>query len=317
MRDALLCDLADLNQYTLIGMHDARLAPSPLLAESHAVEGDHNAFKKLFKKLLKQVDYVWLIAPETDGILLALSELCYAESTKKNGAKLIGNGFHTVSVGTSKRLSAQTLQAEKIHTIPVYGGDELMQPETFEAILQANRHVTQWLAKPEDGAGCEGIRLFESLAALRDWLRKTDNHLLYFAQAYQTGLSASFSLLCAGGKAWLLSANLQHIVIEGDRLKLTGITVNGASDYWQRFEAIAQKLVNALPDALGYVGVDVIIDAEQDQIYVIDINPRLTTSYIGLREAINHNPAQLILDCVLNDDFRMPTMAKNKVELSL
>jgi predicted ATP-grasp superfamily ATP-dependent carboligase len=317
MRDALLRDLTDLSQYTLIGMHDARLSPSPLTHESHAVEGDAAAFKQVFEQLIKKADYVWLIAPETDGILISLCELCYAEEEARGAAILIGNGYDTVLIGTSKSLTFSTLHAERIHTLPVFAGDELLEEAYFKSVYQSKSYVKQWLAKPEDGAGCEGIRLFNDLSELRDWLVQADLSLNYFAQPYQAGTAASFCMLCAEGKAWLLSANQQHVVQKGNQFQLNGVTLNGLPQYWQRFETIARKLAKAMPDALGYVGVDVIIDPEQAQIKVIDINPRLTTSYVGLREAIGINPAQLILDCVLRSGFKMPAIRKQTVEVMI
>jgi predicted ATP-grasp superfamily ATP-dependent carboligase len=83
--------------------------------------------------------------------------------------------------------------------------------------------------------------------------------------------------------------------------------------YWQRFETIARKIAQMLPDALGYIGVDVIVAHETNKIYVLEINPRLTTSYVGLHDALNANPAKLILDCVLNDRFDMPNFTKNSL----
>ena len=54
-----------------------------------------------------------------------------------------------------------------------------------------------------------------------------------------------------------------------------------------RATRLAQQAVAALPDPLGYVGVDLVLGADADGAddYVIEINPRLTTSYIGLRAA--------------------------------
>ena len=51
---------------------------------------------------------------------------------------------------------------------------------------------------------------------------------------------------------------------------------------------------------------------------VLEINPRLTTSYVGLRRAMDCNPAQLVLDMFYNAAFERPlTMARNVVEISL
>ena len=312
MRDALLNDLDELKQYQVITMHDTRLAPSEIAKKSLAVPpGD---FEKVFKNALKQADLVWLIAPETDGKLLALTELCLAAEDKENGSILLGCGYDATLIGTSKSLSFEALQAASINTLPVYAGEDLMQAEYFDALLHLN--IKKWIAKPEDGVGCEGIQSFDSLEDLRTWLVQEDRYLHYFAQPFQTGIVASFSMICRDGTGWLLSCNQQHIQCGDNQFKLTGITINGMQRYWQRFETLARKVARMLPDALGYVGVDVIID-ENDKIFIIDINPRLTTSYAGLRDAIGRNPAQIILACILQPDFKFPTLQKNIVEIEI
>jgi predicted ATP-grasp superfamily ATP-dependent carboligase len=314
MRDALLRDLNALKQYQLIALHDVRLAPSEYAQKSMAVAAGE--FKKVFKKALKQADLVWLIAPETDGVLLELTEHCLKAEEKANDALLLGCGFDATLTGTSKSLSFEAMQAAHIFTLPVYAGEDLMQPDCYDTLNQQN--ISQWVAKPEDGAGCEGIQIFDSLHDLKLWITEDSRYLNYLAQPYQAGVAASFSMLCRDGKSWLLSCNQQHIALDGSQFKLTGITVNGMLLYWQRFETIARKIAKMLPDALGYVGVDVIVDVENnDKIYVVEINPRLTTSYIGLHEALNYNPAKLILDCVLNDQFTMPVLARKQVEIQL
>lgn len=313
MRDALLRDLSELHQYQLISMHDARLNPS-VYTKNNLVVGASN-FKKVFKKALKQVDYVWLIAPETGGALLALTELCLAVEEKEDGPILLGCGYNSTLAGTSKTLSYEAMQVANIVTLPVYSGDDLIQQVFFDEVLQLD--VRKWVAKPEDGAGCVGLKIFEDLLELRDWLKQDNQYLHYFAQPFQPGISASLSMLCREGKAWLLSCNQQHIHIKGSQITLTGITVNGLLTYWQRFETLARKIANMLPDALGYIGVDVLIDAENDKIYVIDINPRLTSSYAGMREATGHNPAKMILDCILDSHFKIPVIQKNVVEITL
>jgi predicted ATP-grasp superfamily ATP-dependent carboligase len=72
-----------------------------------------------------------------------------------------------------------------------------------------------------------------------------------------------------------------------------------------------------LPDAVGCIGIDVIVDNKNDKIYVVEINPRLTTSYIGLHEAIGYNPAKIILECINEAKFIMPIIQRNVVEITL
>lgn len=323
MRDALLRDLAELNRYEVITLHDARLQPPALAAHSTAVEAGR--FRECFTQALAKADLVWLIAPESNGVLIELSELCYEEEKRAKDFIFLGSGYDAMLTGTSKTLCFEALQAAGIYTLPVHAGEDLIQQAYFENLHELN--IARWVVKPEDGAGCEGIRIFDSLHDLRDWIGQDNRYLHYLAQPYQQGIAASFSILCRNGKAWLLSCNQQHILSDGSQFKLTGVTVNGMLPYWQRFETIARKIAKMLPDALGYIGVDVIVDTENNRIYVLEINPRLTTSYVGLHEALNYNPAKLMLDCVLNDKFEMPSftkssiagnsLAQNRVEISL
>lgn len=310
MRDALLRDVGELDGYEVITLHDARLHPSTFVSQSLPVK---NQFEEAFKDMLTQVDLVWLIAPETDGILLKLSEMCYEADVI-----FLGCEFDAMLIGTSKSLAYEALRAAKIHTLPVIAGEDFVEDAGFtQAInLQPLNHA-KWVAKPEDGAGCDGIQVFDDLHKLMDWLRLDNQYLNYLVQPYQEGIAASFSMLCRDGKAWLLSCNQQHIVTDSDGFKLKGITVNGMQAYWQRFETIARIIAKMLPDAAGYLGVDVIVDTDNDSIYVIEINPRLTTSYVGLREAIGYNPAKIILDSFKESKFNMPHLQRNIVEIPL
>ncbi len=312
MRDALITDLTELNAYQLISLHDVRLGPSRLVSSSTAVAAGE--FIKEFEALLLQVDFVWLIAPESDGHLLRLTELCLEAENKANGPILIGCGYDASLIGTSKTLSFEAMQAAGIHTLPVHAGEDVVRDDYFAQLAQSDE---AWLVKPEDGAGCDGIQYFASIMAMREWMKQEDRSQHFLAQAYQAGISASFCMLCRDGQAWLLSVNRQHVSMVDDGFVLQGISVNGLSQYWSRFETLARKMAKILPDALAYIGVDVIIDTQNDDLYVIDINPRLTSSYVGLREAMACNPAELILSCVLSAHFKLPLIEKNRVDISL
>ena len=50
--------------------------------------------------------------------------------------------------------------------------------------------------------------------------------------------------------------------------------------------------------------------------YVVDINPRITTSYIGLHEALGETPATFILSAFDNNKFHN-TNIKKSVKINL
>ena len=62
----------------------------------------------------------------------------------------------------------------------------------------------------------------------------------------------------------------------------------------RRATDLASRALAALPEAKGYVGVDLILGnaADGSEDVVIEVNPRLTTSYVGLRAMTNGNLAE-------------------------
>ncbi len=53
-----------------------------------------------------------------------------------------------------------------------------------------------------------------------------------------------------------------------------------------------------IPGLRGYVGVDMVLS--EDAVLLIEINPRITTSYIALRQVIRLNLAQAIWEACRN-----------------
>jgi predicted ATP-grasp superfamily ATP-dependent carboligase len=224
----------------------------------------------------------------------------------------LGCDAASVKLTTSKSATSAVLQQFGITTIPSYKAD------TFDSELGADKFPNGYVVKPDDGAGCDLTWYFEDSNVLNRWLQSNAEVLFKFIiQPYQTGLAASFSMLCKQGKAWVLACNEQKIEIDKTNfhLKYSGSHINALTAHDADFNELAQRIAEAVPGLNGYVGVDVII--ENGFIYVVEINPRITTSYIGLQQSLQYNPAELIL--VLTDEnFSMPTtLTAHAVEVNL
>jgi hypothetical protein len=149
------------------------------------------------------------------------------------------------------------------------------------------------VVKPIDGAGCDGVSLVRSARELSEALAQPAiaRAVTVLVQSYVAGEAASVSLLVAGDQARALSLNEQQV-----RFGMPCAYVGGraAVEHPRRREALALavRAVELVPGLQGYVGVDLVLG--DDRCWLIEINPRLTTSYIGLRRVIDYNLAEAV-----------------------
>ncbi|MEQ1600402.1 MAG: ATP-grasp domain-containing protein [Methylophilaceae bacterium] len=317
MRDALLRDIAESDfarqhHCEIITSYDVRLPPPNPVSQAIAITQQDDVWK-IWHDCITDCDAVWLVAPETDGVLARLTEIVTGQNKMR-----LGCDSASIHLTGSKFQTCKALQTAGILTLPTY------RFSAWQALDFAQKQVNSWVAKPDDGVGCTDSGYFANAAQLTAWIQKerAQTHIL---QRYQPGIAASLSLLCKQGRAWLLSCNLQKVVLQKDtpvtgKFAYSGSVLNGMVAHWAAFAQIAQQVAAAFPGLCGYVGVDVLVDAQAspNQIYVLEINPRLTTSYVGLRAAMDYNPANLILDLFYNAHFQLPTnLARNVVEISI
>ena len=78
---------------------------------------------------------------------------------------------------------------------------------------------------------------------------------------------------------------------------------------------IALQAVADIEGLLGYVGVDLVL-GDDGLDYAIEINPRLTTSYLGLRQLCQQNLAELILRLAQGETINPPTWRDGDVHFS-
>lgn len=298
MLAALLHDLSSLS-YQVMTTVDARLTPPKACYACHLIDVDCNPWD-VWESQIRCVDAVWLIAPETDHILAKLTALAM-----QYDKKILGSGLSAVEAFSTKSGSYAVLKAAGIHVI-----------DTFFLPDWPVSDGVKMLAKPDDGAGCEATVCFDRYAALVDWLQRHSYVETHVIQAYIAGTAASISCVMNRGKAYVLSCNQQLIAKVDQVLTYQGCIVNGLKHYWEPFSRLANQIAQSHLDLAGYVGIDVIVCQQEDgveKIIVVEINPRLTTSYMALQTAIANNPAALILNCLTQQDFDWPPIERNEV----
>ena len=298
---AVLTDFRDLSAVHTITAWNPRLdnqipgLDREALPADEVVDALPGSHEKVFLSLLKRCEAALIIAPETNGILSKLT--AFAESA---GIAVLGSSSSAVELAGNKALLNRIFCKSKI---PV--------PETrvtdFYAAAQAAEDIG-WpvVVKPLDGVGSEGIFRVNNRSELPSILaniRRTTTHEKFIVQAFSPGIPVSASLLIAEEKCLPLSLNRQWV---DNRFSFhyRGSTVPFPHPMSHSIISLARKAANLVPGLRGYVGVDLMLENMQCQ--AIEINPRLTTSYIGLRQVARANLAKVICHAALEGSLPEP-----------
>jgi len=203
-------------------------------------------------------DAVVPIAPESVGALAKMTA-----GLEAVGRCVLGSSVSAVRVAGSKSRTARVLRQAGVAVVPTWAaGDSLPEP---------------WgpcLLKPDDGVDCDGIRLLPAAPAV-----------IPAGQVLQPvlpGQSCSLCLLCMDDGVTVLSCNEQRISGDGATFRYNGSRVAGRPVQPQHRQ-LAAAIHAAIPGLFGLVGVD-FLDAD-GQLTVLEVNPRPTTSFAGLRAA--------------------------------
>jgi predicted ATP-grasp superfamily ATP-dependent carboligase len=115
-------------------------------------------------------------------------------------------------------------------------------------------------------------------------------------ERYIPGSAASVAVLCGPAQRLALPACEQRLSDDGHFRYLGGRTPLPV-ELDRRAQRLALAALATLPDPLGYLGVDLVLGDQADGSgdHVIEINPRLTTSYVGLRAICRENLAAAML----------------------
>lgn len=222
-----------------------------------------------FSRLAASADWSLVIAPETGGELERLARMVLAA-----GGKLLGPSPDAIAIASDKIRLGNLWEEWGVPTPRTFRADEAI---TFPVVC-----------KPRDGCGSEETYLVRSVDELVA-LPPDPNRLV---QEYAEGQPASVAFLVGPRQTIPLLPALQHLSSDG-RFHYRGGELPIPPDLAARAVAVGRRAVEAVAGLGGYVGVDVIL-GERD--VTIEINPRLTTSYVGLRAAAETNLAGAMLD---------------------
>jgi len=275
MVGALAADLQRIPAAEVAVLRDPRVVQLPVGTSGVVEVLSRFEHDEEIERQAAMADATILIAPEFDGILLKS-----ARRAVNAGGKLLSPSPEFIRLAADKQRTCDVLEAAGV---PVTQGRILESDEPLPANFSYPAVV-----KPVDGAGSQDtyfVRDAHDTPPAYAWPRRLER--------YAPGMAASVATLCGPtGRATLMPCG-QRISDDG-RLRYLGGQLPLAAGLAERARLLAERALAAVPATIGYIGVDMVLGREPDgsEDVVIEINPRLTTSYVGLRSAARTNLAE-------------------------
>lgn len=289
MVQALACDFAAIDGVEVSLLRDIRLDPVPFSGCKVAEVHSRQHFEAEFAEAIAHSDYTLIIAPEFDDVLLKTLEMA-----RSGQASVLGCSAEFVSLTGNKHRTALHLESAGLpvpHAVLLEADeDKLPHDFPYPAVL-----------KPVTGAGSQHTLLVEGSSdepPPSPWPQRLEQ--------YCPGTPASVLCLCGPARSLFLPP-CEQILSRDGRFNYRGGAIVSQPALAERGALLARRTLESLPPALGFVGVDMVLgdDPSGGQDFVIEVNPRLTTSYVGLRKATADNIAYAMLQIAFGRDFEL------------
>ena len=228
----------------------------------HPDEGD---FVAEIERLAPECDMGLVIAPDH---LLPKFTMILEQRTHN-----LGCGFMTVALCANK---VQTQKILRQHGIPVPG-----EPGPGKRVI-----------KPVRGCGAQGVRLSEGEPGQDEFAERFIDGEHVSVSIIPNRVIGDACLYYTGNPPLVLAVNRQKIKIDPDgSFHYLGGETPVHPPREEEIISTARKATEVL-GCQGYCGVDMVV---ADKCYVVDVNPRITTSLVGIAACMKEEIADLLV----------------------
>ncbi|MGH7128921.1 MAG: ATP-grasp domain-containing protein, partial [Planctomycetaceae bacterium] len=269
MLDAVLMDFAAVPGCDVVTTWDDRLPPCGIAGVDAISVASPAEERRRFDELAAACDATLVIAPEFDGLL---TERC--RRVVSNGGRLLGPDPDAVALCADKLRLAEHLTRHGLATVPT---TRLVD----EAVLSQPPFLLPLVIKPRDGAGSLrlfGVRTIEEFEQALAAFAATTGLESAIVQPWISGRALSAGVLIGPRSVQVLPLVEQHLSRDG-RFRYEGGRLPVCQELFSSIERLVRLACDTIPGLHGYVGFDLLV--REDRPVIVEINPRLTTSYIG------------------------------------
>ena len=251
---------------------------------------------KAWDAIARNCDRTVVIAPELDNQLEQI-----VERLRETGTNVVASTQVFLRATSDKLITAQLLlKASVAHPSTC----------TLSQFVEESTNTTRPMpmtVKRRDGAGCADMKNFSNASVLKKWFAKQDiTGDEWIVQPWLAGRPASMAIIAddhwhvLGAVEQILElapswfdSEISNVSYRGGAGPLVGVTLD-------QLELLAKKVRHSLPSgAQGWIGIDFLVPTDplgSKEFVVIEVNPRLTTSYLGYRQWYGHQLAHALVD---------------------
>ena len=287
---AVVDDLLQISDCNVVTTLDARLTPDVALPESSRcrieIVANAAAEQRQFHELAATSDAVLVIAPETDGQL--------ADRVRRVlslGVKSLNCSPEAIELCGDKLRLARHFESHVLPTLST-------QLIDWTSRLDTPASCVEWVIKPRDGAGSSLMFRVRSDSP-EEWQRAATAYAAAgvahkaLIQPFVAGRPLSVGCHCQlNGEAEVFPIGQQRLSRDFEYLggsipaSLPASTATAVHD-------LVRRACATIPGLNGHIGFDLLLpEADPARPLIVEINPRLTTSYVGYRRLSASNLAE-------------------------
>ena len=285
--------------------------------DNHKIVFDGRLEKWLDENIAK-FDSCIFIAAEENMNLYNLTKLI-----ESKGVKIYGSDSNSTLICSDKFLTFQHLKntVNQPKTFKFTTDEDTKWELAIKNILESidsednnnngnngdnnNNNNFKLIVKPLNGVDCQDIVLISDIsdiAKIKD-IYPVNSEIL--VQEFIHGENVSVSLISDGDIAIPISLNKQYLEINKENQRYCGGELPYNHPLKVETFLIAKKAVESIKGLKGFLGVDLIIrDSEtyddlnniNDSIFLLEINSRFTTPYVGLSKIAKFNIGKTIIE---------------------